>query len=85
MFQHMFIQRYIAIFLIYLTIFSLIGIVYFAIPGYLHILALGDATATQPTGIFVCVALFVASFLSAVYITPERRSHIGPEIRRASR
>lgn len=78
-------QRAIAIFLIYLTIFSLIGIIYYAIPGYVHLFALGSPTATQPTGIFLCIALFAASFLSAVYITPDRKERNDVVYRRASR
>jgi hypothetical protein len=51
---------------------GLIGALYYAIPGYIHVLAVGNPTSTQPTGIAVSLLLFVVSFIMALYITPNK-------------
>jgi hypothetical protein len=53
-------------------IMSLVGIVYYAIPGYSHVFVDNNATAAQPTLTALCFVLFLFSFCTAVQLTPKQ-------------
>jgi len=53
-----------------ITVISLVGAIYYFVPGFNHLFT--DGTGSQPTLGSICTIVFLIAFITAVQLTPKK-------------